>query len=178
MKTLINKVNHQIRITMPEITESEYDYEIIVKSEKSAQWIYLSKDFWTLVDEYNVPNLNNGTFTFVNTEEEPAEGIKGNLEEIPPKVDLEKVVEMYRNEHGYPEYLEELKRFAKYFYELGQCKSEFTIAATEEELKKAMEERYPMPENADALTRDKIAAARNGFLSGYSWELGRKGGKI
>ncbi len=67
-------------------------------------------------------------------------------------------------------------KFARHFYELGQCKSEFTIAATEEELKKAMKERYPMPENADALTRYRIMAARNGFLSGYSWELSRKGG--
>ena len=82
--------------------------------------------------------------------------------------------------------------FARHFYELGQremrnrisnpeynkqvvdkMKSEYPIAVNEEELKKAIKERYPMPEDADAHTRDRIAAARNGFLSGYSYELDR-----
>lgn len=88
---------------------------------------------------------------------------------------------------------DEFVRFALLFYELGQremrnrisnpeynkqvvdkMKSEHPIAATEEELKKAIKERYPMPKDADVHTRDRIVAARNGFLSGYSYELGRK----
>lgn len=118
-------------------------------------------------------------------------------EQKQPKVDLEKEIkDKYLLDTTTLKTRAQYAKLATYFYELGQCemrnritnpeynkqvveriKSEHPIVASEEELKKAIKERYPMPEDADAHTRDRIAAARNGFLSGYSWELGRKGGK-
>lgn len=68
MKVLINKENPDIRITAPEI-------EICTGYRTGYYYVssvgYCVKDRWTLV------------------EEEPTEGIKGNLEEIPSNVDLE-----------------------------------------------------------------------------------------
>lgn len=76
MKTLVNKNNPGLRITAPEIIEEEEYYTL------DGENVFL-KDNWTLV------------------EEEPAEGIKGNLEEIPSNVGLEKAAEEYADKHGF-----------------------------------------------------------------------------
>ena len=239
MKTLINKANPAIRITAPEIIseytpDEELDnlvYWVLGVSELCGNF---SGKNWALVDEepegWNKADcVKEIPFSLIYEEfaehwrlgkaVEPGDyyipisrlrwGIKGNLEEIPSNVDLEKEIDNYMdgyfsecqdgtllNEGGSELQYEDVGKIAKYFYELGQCemrnritnpeynkqvvdkmKSEHPIAANEEELKKAIKERYPMPKNADAHTRDRIAAARNGFLSGYSYELDRNAKK-
>lgn len=82
MKTLVNKQNPQIRITAPEIFKDRMFY-IFKCKDGYGNKLSLSEDQWTLV------------------EEKPLEGIKGNLEEIPSNVGLEKAAEEYADKHGF-----------------------------------------------------------------------------
>ena len=100
MKTLVNKNNPALRITVPEIIEEEEYYTW------DGENAFL-KENWILV------------------EEEPTEGIKGNLEEIPSNVDLEKDVESWffneishkiNIEHTMYHYFQEC---ARRYFELG-----------------------------------------------------------
>ena len=76
MKVLINKDNSQIRITAPEIVLCVNKEEYWIAGIPQIPRTYLAKD-WALV------------------EEEPTEGIKGNLEEFPSNVDLEKEIDKW-----------------------------------------------------------------------------------
>lgn len=66
MKTLVNKNNPAIRITAPEIEVHEEERIFLISGGN-----YCNMDDWILV------------------EEEPTEGIKGNLEEIPSNVSID-----------------------------------------------------------------------------------------
>lgn len=97
MKTLVNKNNPALRITAPEIIEEEEYYTL------DGENVFL-KDNWTLV------------------EEEPTEGIKGNLEEIPSNVDLEGEYKEYvEDDPVYSKLVNGIvgKSIARHFYELG-----------------------------------------------------------
>ena len=92
MKTLVNKANPQIRITAPEIKEIGPLYTLEVAPE-----LVLYVDDWTFV-----------------------EGIKGNLEEMPSNVDLEKEIQRYLCEECSSDDEPTITEIARHFYELGK----------------------------------------------------------
>lgn len=97
MKTLINKDNPQIRITAPAI-----DIDCLEDYYRIPGVALLSNKVWTLVEEEpkHTEVWVEGR-TIFEQEGEPTEGIKGNLEEIPSNVDLEKAAEEYADKHGF-----------------------------------------------------------------------------
>ena len=114
MKTLVNKNNPQIRITAPEIESYREFYTL---QDKDFHYLFKMED-WTLVEEepegWNKADcVKEIPFSLIYEEfaehwrlgkaVEPGDyyipisrlrwGIKGNLEEVPSNVDLEKMVE-------------------------------------------------------------------------------------
>lgn len=105
MKTLINKANPAIRITAPEITTEAAPYN----NHQYVYWIPAINEMYNPID-----------WTLV--EGEQTEGIKGNLEEIPSNVDIEKEYKEYVEYD--PVFRKHTNRYvglaiAKHFYELG-----------------------------------------------------------
>lgn len=107
MKTLVSKRNPQIRITAPEIGSYREFYTL---QDKDFHYLFKMED-WTLVEEeptcktcrfYEnncpfccgrfIPYPNKVCKDYIHSameEQKPAEGIKGNLEEIPSNVSIE-----------------------------------------------------------------------------------------
>ncbi len=132
MKTLVNKANPDFRITAQEIIEEEEYYTL------DGEIVYL-KEYWTLVEEEpEFEHRRKDTIYFLETAKthyadtselekciewlkglQPTEGIKGNLEEIPSNVDLEKEIrkhtDLFQADIEYPLRLTAIK-----FYELGR----------------------------------------------------------
>lgn len=115
MKTLISKANPQIRITAPEIrkviySDGSFVYAAYIYSDEFSE--HFEPDDWTLVEEEpEFEHRRKDTIYFLETAKthyadtselekciewlkglQPTEGIKGNLEEIPSNVDLEKEI--------------------------------------------------------------------------------------
>lgn len=105
MKTLINKSNPHIQVIAPEIGTGTHGYYYVGN-------VGYHKDKWTLVEEEpEFEHRRKDTIYFLETAKthyadtselekciewlkglQPIEGIKGNLEEIPSNVDLEKEI--------------------------------------------------------------------------------------
>ena len=156
MKTLVNKNNPQIRITAPEIKvnidtqtfyigDEMFDMEDWTLVEEEPSIVKTIKEFvekgkrceQQAVEDNDQENyvfwggFRNCAENILREVEEPTEGIKGNSEEIPSNVDLEKEMIAYIERHFHIRYDETLEvgndpltthdfeEIARHFYELG-----------------------------------------------------------
>lgn len=151
MKTLVNKANPAIRITAPEIETHEEERIFLISGgnycniddwtlvEGKPTIVETIKEFvekgkrceQQAVEDNDQENyifwqgFQNCAENILREVEEPTEGIKGNLEEIPSNVDLEEelknkktiLLDLFGPMNG--EQSLAIRNFARHFYELG-----------------------------------------------------------